>query len=116
MENEFPPRTYMVVGNWQCNGSVQSVKDYVNEVLNSAKFDTEKLEVVVAPISIHIASAKALLNSRIKVACQNISHHQKGAYTGEISAEQLSDFDVKHVLIGSADRRTKFEEDDEAIS
>lgn len=84
----------LVGGNWKCNGTVQSIKDLVNDVLNKAEYDTGKIDVLVAPISIHIASVKALLKENIKVAAQNMSANGNGAYTGEISAEQLKDFDV----------------------
>lgn len=66
------------------------------------------MEVVVAPISIHIASVKALLNGRIKVACQNMSDTGNGAFTGEISCEQLKDFDVEWVIIGHSERRNLY--------
>jgi triosephosphate isomerase len=62
-------RKMIIGGNWKCNGTVQSIKTLVNDVLNKADFDSEKLEVVVCPISIHIASVKALLNDKVKVAC-----------------------------------------------
>lgn len=87
MEAEQIQRKLIIGGNWKCNGTIQSTKDLVNDVLNKAQFDTDKVEVVVAPISIHIASVKALLDSKIKVACQNMSGTGKGAYTGEISGE-----------------------------
>lgn len=82
---EGAQRKYIIGGNWKCNGTIQSVKDLVNSVLNRAQFDQSRLEVVVAPISIHIASVKALLNQNILVACQNMSHNT--IYTGEISGE-----------------------------
>ena len=69
----------------KCNGTIQSVKDLVNNILNRAEFDEERLEVVVAPISIHIASVKALLNQNVLVASQNMGHNS--IYTGEISGE-----------------------------
>ena len=59
---EGAQRKYIIGGNWKCNGTIQSVKDLVGNVLNRAKFDQERLEVMVAPICIHIASVKALLN------------------------------------------------------
>ena len=109
-------RKMIIGGNWKCNGTVQSTKDLVNEVLNKATFSDDKLEVVVAPISIHIASVKALLTQQIKVACQNMSSTNKGAYTGEISAEQLKDFDINWVIIGHSERRTLYDETDAVVS
>jgi len=107
---------FFIGGNWKCNGTVQSVKDLVNDVLNKATFSDDKLEIVVAPIAIHIASVKALLNTQIKVACQNMSASGKGAFTGEISGEQLRDFDVNWVLIGHSERRTLYAETDAIVS
>lgn len=109
-------RKMIVAGNWKSNGTIQSTKDLVNGVLNKAEFDTEKVEVIVTPIYIHIASVKALLNDKIKVGSQNISQTGNGAYTGEISAEQLKDFDIQWVLIGHSERRTIFKETDDIIA
>ena len=64
-----PQRKCIVGGNWKCNGTVQSIKSLVSDVLNQAAFDGSKVDVVVAPISIHIASVKALLNDNMHVAC-----------------------------------------------
>ena len=109
-------RKAIIGGNWKCNGSVQSVKDLVNNVLNKAEFDQSKVEVVVAPISLHIASVKALVNENIKVACQNMSDTGMGAFTGEVSGQQLVDFGVEWTLIGHSERRTLFGETDEIVA
>ena len=82
-------RKMIIGGNWKCNGTVQSIKDLVNDVLNKAEYDTQKIDVLVSPISIHIASVKALLKENVKVMAQNMSATGNGAFTGEISAEQL---------------------------
>ncbi len=81
------PKKFIIGGNWKSNGTVQSIKDLVKDVLNTAKFNENRLEVVVAPISIHIASVKAMINGSIKVAAQNMSETGNGAFTGEISGE-----------------------------
>ena len=88
----------------------------ITDVLNTIEFDQNEVEVVVAPISIHIASVKALLNARIKVACQNMSDTGNGAFTGEISGEQLRDFDVDWILIGHSERRTLYGEDNTLVA
>jgi triosephosphate isomerase len=106
----------IVGGNWKCNGTVQSIKDLVNDVLNKAHFDESKVEVIVSPISIHIASVKALLKENIKVMAQNMSSTGNGAFTGEISGDQLKDFDVQWVLIGHSERRWTFGETDAQVA
>lgn len=113
---EVKMRKMIIAGNWKSNGTIQSTKDLVNGVLNKAEFDTEKVEVIVTPIYIHIASVKALLNDKIKVGSQNISQTGNGAFTGEISAEQLKDFDIQWVLIGHSERRTIFKETDDIVA
>jgi len=105
-----------VGGNWRCNGTIQSIRELITDVLNKINFDSNEIEVVVAPISIHIASVKALLNERIKVACQNMTHTGNGAYTGEISGEQLRDFDIDYILIGHSERRTLYGEDNDLVA
>ena len=65
---EAAQRKNLICGNWKCNGTIQSIKDLVKNTLNRAEFDETRVEVVVAPISIHIASVKALLNSNVLVA------------------------------------------------
>lgn len=80
-------RKFIIGGNWKCNGTVQSIKDLITGTLNKSDFNEDAVEVIVAPISIHIASVKALLNQKIKTAAQNMSDTGNGAYTGEISGE-----------------------------
>lgn len=77
----------IIGGNWKCNGSVASMKALVDGTMNKMQYNNSLVEVVLAPISIHIASAKAMLNDQINVACQNMSATGNGAYTGEVSAE-----------------------------
>lgn len=80
-------RKYIVGGNWKSNGTVDFVRTLCNDTINPMKYDTDRLEVIVAPVYIHIASAKAILASHVSVAAQNISATKNGAFTGEVSAE-----------------------------
>lgn len=77
---------------------------------------TLSIEVIVAPVSLHIAMAKVMLQDNVKVAAQNISAHGTGAYTGEIAAEQLVDFGLEWTIIGHSERRTLFNEDNETVA
>lgn len=103
-------RKYIIGGNWKSNGSVDFVRQLCTETLNNMKFDSSKLEVIVAPVFIHVASAKAMLNESVSVAAQNLSAHKNGAFTGEVSADQIKDFGVNWVIIGHSERRTLFGE------
>jgi triosephosphate isomerase (TIM) len=108
-------RKPIIGGNWKCNGSVAFVKDHCN-VLNAIDYDHAAVDVVVAPISLHIASLKAMVNSNIKVASQNISASKNGAFTGEVSAEQILDFELQWTIIGHSERRAQQGETDEVVA
>ena len=94
---------FFVGGNWKCNGTKDSVKKLVDE-LNSAKIE-EGVEVVVAPPYLYIGQVIGSLTERIEVAAQNSWVGKGGAFTGEISAEQLVDAGVKWVIQGHSERR-----------
>lgn len=64
-QQQVEKRKYLVGGNWKSNGNVTFVREMINEVLNKIKFEPKKLEVLIAPMVIHIPSAKAMLNSNI---------------------------------------------------
>ena len=67
MEN-VATRKYFVGGNWKSNGSTTKITDLIENTYNTTVFDTAHVDVVVAPIAIHIASAKALLNKNVQVS------------------------------------------------
>ena len=109
-------RKYIVGGNWKSNGSVEFVRQMCTETLNTMAFDESRVEVVVAPTSLHITATKAMLNSNVLVAAQNISAEGNGAFTGEISAEQLVNFGLHWTLIGHSERRKLYGETDEIVA
>ena len=109
-------RKYIIGGNWKSNGSVDFVRSICSDTLNTMQFDENRVEVVVAPITLHIASTKTMLNSNIQVASQNISAEGNGAFTGEISADQIVDFGLQWTLVGHSERRKLFGETDEVVA
>ena len=71
--------------------------------------------MAIAPVSLHLAAAKALVNEGIIVSAQNCSMYGDGAYTGEMSAAQIKEFGLNWTLIGHSERRHVFGETDEVI-
>jgi triosephosphate isomerase len=61
-------KKYLVGGNWKSNGTVVFVRDMINDVLNKMKYEEAKVDVVIAPLIIHVPSAKAMLHSHIKLS------------------------------------------------
>lgn len=61
-------RKYLVGGNWKCNGNLKFVKEFPEKVLNKLKFDSSKVEVVVAPVSMHLPLAKETVKNNVQVS------------------------------------------------
>lgn len=80
-------RKLLVGGNWKSNGTIASATDLVENVLNTVDVDFNKVQVVVAPVSIHLPHVKSILKPEIEVSAQNASLREAGAFTGEITCE-----------------------------
>ncbi|GFZ00597.1 triosephosphate isomerase [Actinidia rufa] len=94
------------------NGTTESIGKLVSE-LNSAKLETD-VDVVVAPPFVYIDQVKNSLTDRIEISAQNSWIGKGGAFTGEISVEQLKDIGCKWVVLGHSERRHVIGEDDQA--
>nr|AFK45656.1 unknown [Lotus japonicus] len=104
---------FFVGGNWKCNGTKDSISKLVAD-LNSAKLEPD-VDVVVAPPFVYIDQVKNSITDRIEVSAQNSWVSKGGAFTGEISVEQLKDHGVKWVILGHSERRHIIGEKDEFI-
>ena len=107
-------RKVFIGGNWKSNGDFQFVKDHT-AFLNGINFDTDKCEVSVSPVFIHLPEVLSSLDKRYIVSAQNVSMFDNGAFTGEISAKQLKDMGVNWTLIGHSERRQYFGENEEIV-
>lgn len=67
------------------------------------------------PGMLHLPLVQAILKDGIKVGAQNCSASPEGAFTGEVSADALSDYRIKHVLIGHNERRIDKQEGQDVI-
>lgn len=80
------------------------------------KFEFNKVDVLLAPSFVTLESLRKNLKDEIKVAGQNVSQFDEGAFTGEVSTTMLKDIGVDDVIIGHSERREKFSESDEIIN
>lgn len=80
------------------------------------KFEFNKVDLLIAPSFVSLESLRKNLKDEIKVAGQNVSQFDDGAYTGEVSTSMLKDIGVDDVIIGHSERREKFLESDEIIN
>merc|ERR1711900_91205 len=104
------PRQFFVGGNFKMNGSVEGIKKIIGG-LNDAKLDSN-VEVVIAPPSLYLLLAREHLKPGLEVAAQNVFDKPNGAFTGEISVDQLKDSNITWTLLGHSERRVILQEDD----
>ncbi|KAJ9704367.1 hypothetical protein PVL29_002775 [Vitis rotundifolia] len=104
---------FFVGGNWKCNGTKDSISKLVSD-LNSAKLEAD-VDVVVAPPFVYLDQVKNSLTDRIEISAQNSWIGKGGAFTGEISVEQLKDTGCNWVILGHSERRHVIGEDDQFI-
>jgi len=106
-------RRLIVGGNWKCNGTLKSIDELV---VGLNQIECSGIDVFCAPVSIHLPRVLTKLQTGMAVCSQNISAFPKGAYTGEVTPEQLLDMGVPMTIVGHSERRKIFFETDEMIS
>jgi triosephosphate isomerase len=85
--------------------------------LAKAKFDPKNVEVVVAPTDLHLTTTQSkLAKTDVHVAAQDVSQYGRGAYTGNITADQLTDAKIEWTLTGHSERRCLFGESDQDVA
>lgn len=108
-------RETLIAGNWKLNGSSQSITELVNAVENGAK--QANCNVAVCAPYIYVPLVSGLLEDKaVKLGAQDVSEHESGAYTGEVSADMLSEFDCTYGLVGHSERRSYHNETDEQVA
>jgi triosephosphate isomerase len=114
-------RTPLIAGNWKMNlDHLQSIA-FVQKLawtLSDAKHDFGAVEVAVFPPFTDLRSVQTLVNADdlpLAFGGQDLSAHDSGAYTGEISGAFLAALDTKYVIVGHSERRQYHGESDELI-
>ena len=99
-------RKNIVAGNWKMNKNATDAEQLMFQLLEYKKNNTTNCEVYIAPPSLYLLMAKEVYkNNEIGVFSQDMSEHESGAFTGEISAEMLESIDATGSLIGHSERR-----------
>ncbi|GAB4122042.1 MAG: triose-phosphate isomerase [Sideroxydans sp.] len=109
-------RRKLVVGNWKMHGSLAGNKTLLEGVLAGVKNLSRADYGVCVPYP-YLAQAQGLLQgSNVAWGAQNVSQHEKGAFTGAVAPGMLTDFGCTYVIIGHSERRALFHESNDIAS
>ncbi len=108
-------RKKIIAGNWKMNMTPSQAVKLTEELAPLVKNDAVDVVYCVPAIDI-VPVVEAVKGSNVQVGAENMYFEDKGAYTGEISAEMLVDAGVKYVIIGHSERRDYFKETDALLN
>jgi len=105
-------RKQIVAGNWKMNKRFDEAEELIGAIASEMEHKELKCEVLVCPPALYLEMASDYADeSNFFVGAQNVSEHESGAYTGEISAGMLDSVDVDFCIVGHSERRKYFGED-----
>ena len=87
----------IIAGNWKMNGSRDALKNMINALQN---IDSENTIILCVPYTM-----LGLDGGRVSMGAQDVSQHDHGAYTGEVSAQMIAATGAKYVIVGHSERR-----------
>ena len=108
-------RRKVIAGNWKMNMLPNEAMKFIDELAPYAE-DTEAEVILCVPYTDLFYSLLAAQKTKIKIGAQNMHYEEKGAYTGEVSAQMLKCINVEYVIIGHSERREYFGETDETVN
>ncbi len=100
----------LILANWKMNGNKKMAQKFVLKLSNINSKNSNIILCLPYPY-LYIGEQ----NNKFNLGAQNCHHEEKGAYTGDISAEMLSDMGCKYVILGHSERRSKHNESDRII-
>jgi triosephosphate isomerase len=115
-------RVPLMAGNWKMNLNHQEAVVLVQKLawtLSDKKHDFGKAEVVVLPPFTDLRSVQTLVDGdrlEIRYGAQDVSAHDNGAYTGDVSSAMLAKLGCSYVVVGHSERREHHAESDEVVN
>jgi triosephosphate isomerase len=115
-------RTPLMAGNWKMNLDHTQAAHLVQKLawtLDDAKHDYDGVEVAVIPPFTDLRTVQTLVDGdklKLKYGAQDVSAHDSGAYTGEVSGAFLAKLGVTYAVIGHSERREYHAESDEIVN
>ncbi|MCH8171421.1 MAG: triose-phosphate isomerase [Bacteroidetes bacterium] len=110
-------RRRIIAGNWKMHNNLSESQNLVTKLVNELNNQNINREVIICPPFTSLTEVSNLLDgTKIELGAQNMHFEDKGAFTGEISADMLKSVGCKYVILGHSERRTIFGESDEIIN
>ncbi len=109
-------RRPLVVGNWKMNGTRASSQQLLADILAGLPADC-RADVGICPPALFIPEIAAALSGKtVRLGAQNVADQDAGAYTGEISAPMLREFNCSLAIVGHSERRAIYGETDALVA
>ncbi len=112
-------RKHIVAGNWKMNCTFTEADELINgimEKLEKTELPRETLLIVCPPFPYLEMTTDYANDSYFLVGAQNVSDQEKGAYTGEVSAEMLESMELDYCIVGHSERRGYYGETDKIVA
>lgn len=109
-------RQRLVMGNWKMNGCLDRIDELLHLLIKDLS-EPQQAHCVLFPPAVYLPKVQALLStSAIRWGAQNVYPAMSGAFTGELSAPMLREFNCQYVLVGHSERRHLFGEDENFVA
>ena len=106
-----------IVGNWKMNGSLVANRALLQAMLDGLTAQKIEAELALCVPTPYLAQLKSLLSgSPIAWGVQDVSVHEQGAFTGEVSAVMAKDFGCRYAIVGHSERRQYHGETDKLVA
>ena len=116
INNKKNMRKKIVAGNWKMNMNLQDGIALAKELNETLKADKPNCGVVICTPFIHLASIAQFLDQDIiGLGAENCADKEKGAFTGEVSAEMVKSTGAQYVILGHSERREYYKETPEIL-
>lgn len=110
-------RKLIVAGNWKMNKTFDEADELIATLAENIQDKDLKCQMIVCPPALYLEMATDYADeSKLHVGAQNVSNHDSGAYTGEISPSMLASVDVEYCIVGHSERREYFGEKEDVLS
>ena len=110
-------RKAIIAGNWKMNKTRPEAKALLEAIKPLVANAEGKIEVIACVPFTNLETAiNTTAGSNVKIGAENVHFEKSGAFTGEISADMLTELGVEYVVIGHSERRQYFGETDETVN